>query len=183
MKIKLKDRKIEELIGAEYNPRVISEEELSILQNSIQRFGIVEPILVNINSQRKDIIISGHQRLKACISLGMKNVPTIELDLTLEKEKELNVRMNKSGGKFDKDLLQEHFNYDDLLEYGFQSYEVSEDEDVNLEEFFEENTEEIKEENNTIILEYTDEEYKKVIDKLAELNGSKEQIIYKLLQL
>tara|TARA_R110000803_G_scaffold75455_1_gene139825 strand:+ start:1874 stop:2425 length:552 start_codon:yes stop_codon:yes gene_type:complete len=183
MKIKLKDRKIEELIGAEYNPRVISEEELSILQNSIQRFGIVEPILVNINSQRKDIIISGHQRLKACISLGMKNVPTIELDLTLEKEKELNVRMNKSGGQFDKDLLQEHFNYDDLLEYGFQSYEVSEDDDVNLEEFFEENTEEIEEENNTIVLEYTDEEYKKVIDKLAELDGTKEQIIYKLLQL
>ena len=183
MKIKLKDRKIEELIGAEYNPRVISEEELSILQNSIQRFGIVEPILVNINSERKDIIISGHQRLKACISLGMKNVPTIELDLTLEKEKELNVRMNKSGGQFDKDLLQEHFNYDDLLEYGFQSYEVSEDDDVNLEEFFEENTEEIEEENNTIVLEYTDEEYKKVIDKLAELDGTKEQIIYKLLQL
>ena len=45
MKIKLKDRKIEELIGAEYNPRVISEEELSILQNSIQRFGIVEQFL------------------------------------------------------------------------------------------------------------------------------------------
>ena len=42
---------------------------------------------------------------------------------------------------------------------------------------------EIEEENNTIVLEYTDEEYKKVIDKLAELDGTKEQIIYKLLQL
>tara|TARA_R110000824_G_scaffold376370_5_gene567490 strand:- start:104 stop:655 length:552 start_codon:yes stop_codon:yes gene_type:complete len=183
MKIKLKDRKIKELIGAEYNPRVISEEELSILQNSIQRFGIVEPILVNINSERKDIIISGHQRLKACISLGMKNVPTIELDLTLQKEKELNVRMNKSGGQFDIDLLQEHFNYDDLIEYGFASYELS-DKETDIDNLFDDiENYEPTEMKNKIVLEYTDEEYKRVIDKLAELEGTKENIIYKLLEL
>ena len=87
MKLKIKERKINDLISAEYNPRQITEQELKELQDSIKRFGVVEPILVNINKERKDIIISGHQRLKACLTLDMKEVPVIELNLSLEKEK------------------------------------------------------------------------------------------------
>ena len=64
--------------------------------------------------------------------MGNTTVPCIELDLTLEKEKELNIRLNKSGGEFDFDMLEEHFDKDDLIEFGF--------EDVDF-EFEEENVE------------------------------------------
>lgn len=179
----LKIRKVEELIGAEYNPRTITQEELQQLQDSIKRFGMVEPIIVNTNKERKDIIISGHQRLKACLSLDMNVVPCIELDLTLDKEKELNVRMNKNGGRFDMDMLAEHFEKDMLVDIGFQEFEFT-NTDVSIDDIFD-NIEDYKpkEETNKIVLEYTDEEHQKVIDKLAELDGTKEEIIYKLLGL
>ena len=179
----LKIRKVEELIGAEYNPRTITQEEMQQLQDSIKRFGMVEPILVNINKERKDIIISGHQRLKACLSLDMNVVPCIELDLTLDREKELNVRMNKNGGRFDVEMLTEHFEKDMLIDIGFQEFEFT-NTDVSIDDIFD-NIEDYKpkEETNKIVLEYTDEEHQKVTDKLAELDGTKEEIIYKLLGL
>jgi|7_EtaG_2_1085326.scaffolds.fasta_scaffold01371_10 hypothetical protein len=183
MKIKLKERKISDLIGSEYNPRVITQQELTELQYSIKRFGLVEPILVNINNKRKDIIISGHQRIKACLMLDMTVVPCIELNLTLNKEKELNVRMNKNGGRFDVKMLTEHFEKDVLIDIGFQEHEFT-NTDVSIDGLFED-VEVFKptEPTNKIVLEYNDEDYKKVIDKLAELDGTKEEIIYKLLGL
>ena len=183
MKVKVKERKITELISAEYNPRTINEEELKQLQDSIKRFGVVEPILVNVNKERKDIIISGHQRLKACLTLDMKVVPTIELDLTLDKEKELNVRMNKAGGRFDFDMLTAHFDKDTLLDIGFKDFEFTNTE-VSIDYLFEDVDDyEAKKETNKIVLEYTDEEHQLVTDKLAELDGTKEQIVFKLLGL
>tara|TARA_R110000824_G_scaffold9123_1_gene41096 strand:- start:1498 stop:2052 length:555 start_codon:yes stop_codon:yes gene_type:complete len=182
-KLKLKERKISELIASQYNPRTITPELLIDLRNSIKEFGLIEPIIININKKRKNIIISGHQRIKTCLTLDMKTVPCIEVDLNLKKEKELNIRMNKNGGRFDKDLLTQYFNYDDLIKYGFESYEIEEEEEVDLEEFFENNNDNIKKDKNIIYLEYEDDEYKKVIDKLAELEGTKEQIIFKLLGL
>jgi hypothetical protein len=182
-KVKVKERKVTELISAEYNPRIINEEELKQLQDSIKRFGLVEPILVNVNKQRKDIIISGHQRLKACVTLDMSVVPCIELDLTLDKEKELNVRMNKAGGRFDVDMLVEHFDKEVLLDIGFKEFEFT-NTDVSIDNLFEDVDDyKPKEETNKIILEYTDEEHQLVLDKLAELDGTKEEIVFKLLGL
>ena len=97
MDIQVVKRKLPELIGAEYNPRKISDQQLSDLKDSIKRFGITEPILVNVNPSRQDIIISGHQRARVCQELGIKEVPCIELDLTHDKERELNIRMNKAN--------------------------------------------------------------------------------------
>ena len=123
---------IKDLIGAEYNPREISDKQLADLKDSIKRFGFVEPIIVNINKERKNIIISGHQRVKAANALEIKEVPCLELDLTLDKEKELNVRMNKAGGEWDLKLLQENFDLPDLIEWGFDekdlNFEVEENE-------------------------------------------------------
>ena len=182
-KYKITERKITELISAEYNPRIITDEELKQLEDSIKRFGLVEPVLVNVHKDRKDIVISGHQRIKACQNLAMDVIPTIELKLTLEKEKELNVRMNKAGGRFDIDLLVEHFDKETLIEIGFKDYEFTNTE-VKIDDLFDD-TEDYKPavEKNKIVLEYTDEEHQAVIDKLAELDGTKEEIIYKLLGL
>jgi len=182
-KYKITERKITDLISAEYNPRSITEEELKELQDSIKRFGLVEPLLVNVNKERKDIIISGHQRMKVCQTLAMDAVPCIELNLTLDKEKELNVRMNKNGGRFDMDLLAVHFDKETLIEIGFKDYEFTNTE-VSIDDLFDD-TEDYKPavETNKIVLEYTDEEHQKVTDKLADLDGTKEEIIYKLLGL
>ena len=55
----IKDYNIKDLIFSEYNPRKISNKQLKDLESSIKRFGVVEPVVVNINKSRKNIIISG----------------------------------------------------------------------------------------------------------------------------
>ena len=71
----------------------------------------------------------------------------------------------------------EYLNYDDLIEYGFASYELS-DKETDIDNLFDDiENYEPTEMKNKIVLEYTDEEYKRVIDKLAELEGTKENII------
>ena len=48
---------IDELIPAEYNPRKLTEEDRQAIRASIKRFGLVDPIIVNKNKDRKNIIL------------------------------------------------------------------------------------------------------------------------------
>ena len=185
--MKIIEKKIAELIPADYNPRVLHDKQHSDLKESLTKFGLVDPVLININPDRKNIIIGGHQRLKIWEELGNKTVSCVELDLTIAQEKELNVRLNKNTGDFDYELLNNLFSTDELLEIGFEEFELNISGDVNLEEFFEDKEidnnaiTEVSEFN--IVLEYTEKEYALMIEKLDSMNGTKEDIIFKLLEL
>jgi len=127
----IKQIKIEELKDSEYNPRQITKDELKKLKNSIEKFGLVQPIVVNINPERMNIVISGHQRLRAAKSLGIKEVSCMLVDLSPTKEKALNLAMNKIGGRFEEDKLIdvlsliEQENEDILSLTGFDNAEVN----------------------------------------------------------
>jgi hypothetical protein len=140
--MKTKLRKTDELIGAEYNPRQISDKQIQELKDSILRFGFVEPVIVNIHPERKDIIISGHQRCRVAREMGIEKVPVVELELSPEKEKELNIRMNKSGGQFDMELLTEYFDRDELFSWGFEDWELPKLDDIDYSILDEENIDE-----------------------------------------
>ena len=118
------NRNIDELIFAEYNPRQLSKEQFQYLKDSLSRFGLVDPIIVNKNKDRKDIIIGGHQRVKVAKKLGINDIPCIELDLSYDKERELNIRLNKNTGDWDFDILANNFDLDDLVEFGFDASEL-----------------------------------------------------------
>lgn len=122
--MKIIEKKIEDLIEADYNPRLLTDKQKKDLNESLTKFGIVDPIIINKNKERKNVIIGGHQRCRVWKEMGNKTVPCIELDLTLEKERELNIRLNKNTGEFDITLLKEHFDDEDLMGYGFEDYEL-----------------------------------------------------------
>ena len=61
MELEVKEININDIHEAEYNPRTISNTELTKLKNNIQEFGIVDPIIVNL---KNNTIIGGHQRYK-----------------------------------------------------------------------------------------------------------------------
>tara|TARA_Y100000401_G_scaffold38325_1_gene28930 strand:+ start:19406 stop:19996 length:591 start_codon:yes stop_codon:yes gene_type:complete len=124
--MKVKQYKIDQLIEAEYNPRQLTQRQYQNLRDSIQRFGIVDPILINTNKDRKNIIIGGHQRIHVAKVLDIKEVPCVELDLTVEQEKELNIRLNKNTGKWDYDILANLFDMEDLKGWGFEEFEFGE---------------------------------------------------------
>jgi hypothetical protein len=127
--MRIEKRKISELIRAEYNPRKISVLQLQELKDGIEEFGLVQPLVVNENPERKNIIIGGHQRLKIWEENGNKEVDCSIVNLPLEKEKKLNIKLNKNGGTFDDKLLQEFFEYEELIEWGFTPDELFVNED------------------------------------------------------
>ena len=131
------NRSPSELIAAEYNPRKLSEEQFSTISDSLKRFGFAEPVVVNKHPDRMDIIIGGHQRTKVAKSLGFEEIPTVELNLNLDQEKELNIRLNKNTGEFDMEALEEYFDTDDLIEWGFNADEfdwLEDEEELEVEE-------------------------------------------------
>lgn len=113
-----------ELIASEYNPRKWSESAVEGLKESIQRFGLVDSILVNSAKNRKNIVIGGHFRLKVAKDLGIKEVPVTYVNIPdIEREKELNLRLNKNMGEWDFDLLKS-FDESLLADIGFSSEEL-----------------------------------------------------------
>lgn len=144
---------INKLKAAEYNPRKISDSELNKLKNSITEFGLVDPII--INSDRT--VIGGHQRLKELESLGHKEALCVIVDLSKDKEKVLNLSLNKISGDWDDDKLSEllleleNESDIDMALTGFDDDEIDELL-YELEDELEEKTEELKPYKMTHIL-------------------------------
>ncbi|HMP67232.1 MAG TPA: ParB N-terminal domain-containing protein [Candidatus Paceibacterota bacterium] len=115
---------VRDLIPNGYNPRKISEDEKRDLRKSITNFGTVVPVVLNIGTREK-IIIGGEQRVKIYSELRLEKIECIvpSRELTLEEEKELNLRLNKNTGAWDEDLLKE-FEMDVLLDVGFGDEEL-----------------------------------------------------------
>jgi len=117
-------KQVNELIAAEYNPRQMTADQVAALTDSLQRFGFVDPIIINSNKDRKNIIIGGHQRIRIARELGIKDIPCVEFDLTAEKERELNIRLNKNTGEWDYDALANYFDVGELTEWGFDDKDL-----------------------------------------------------------
>ena len=126
MEHKIVSRDIGTLIFAEYNPRQLTKDQYKHLKDSIDRFGIVDPIIVNRNKERENIIIGGHQRVRVAKDMNIKKVPCLELDLSYDRERELNIRLNANTGEWDTDILANVFDIDELTDWGFD------DEDLKL---------------------------------------------------
>ncbi len=117
-------RKVSDLTKNGYNPRKISESEKRDLEKSIKEFGTVVPVILNIGS-RVNVIIGGEQRVKIYADLGMEEIECMvpSRELTIDEEKELNLRLNKNTGSWDENLLKE-FDMDMLLDVGFGDEEL-----------------------------------------------------------
>jgi DNA modification methylase len=107
----------------EYNPRIWDEESRGQLKTSLQTFGCLDPLIVNSTSERMNVVVGGNFRLLMLKELGYELVPVVRVHLTIEKEKELNLRLNKNQGRFDFELLKE-FDESFLEGVGFSSEEL-----------------------------------------------------------
>ena len=97
---------IEKLKAAEYNPRKDlkpGDPEFEKLKRSIEEFGYVEPIIVNKRTNYR--IVGGHQRYKILKYLGHTEVDCVIVDIDEQKEKALNIALNKISGEWDEGLL------------------------------------------------------------------------------
>ena len=117
---------INKLKPATYNPRQITKKQYNDLKESIDRFGLVDPIIVN---EKTMTIIGGHQRYKIWKENAEQSnvdditIPCVMLNLNTEQERELNIRLNKSGGEWDMDILANEFDIQELKDWGFKDLE------------------------------------------------------------
>ncbi len=123
MMIEIVHVKIEDLKPAEYNPRRLTEKQGKDLEESITRFDMVEPIVVNKHPGREQVIVGGHQRFNICKKMGRETMPVVYVDLDEEKEKELNLRLNRNLGEWDFDMLANMFDEAMLKDVGFDELE------------------------------------------------------------
>lgn len=115
---------ISDLEKAEYNPRTHNEKSAADLKASIERYGLVDPILVNGAPSRRNVIIGGHFRVEVAKELGIERVPVVYLNIPdVEREKELCLRLNKNTGEWDLELLAE-FDESFLGDIGFDTTEL-----------------------------------------------------------
>ena len=113
--------KITDLIPSDYNPRIMPEKESAKLRNSLENFGLVDPIVINLKNNH---IIGGHQRFEVLIDqhlednkifdelnlirLGDIGWVFTDTDLKVESddhEKALNLSLNKISGEWDTEKL------------------------------------------------------------------------------
>lgn len=124
-------KKLSELNYAPYNPRKKLQEgdkEYEKLKRSIQEFGYVDPLIYN---KQTGYLVGGHQRKTVLEDLGFTEVPVVEIDIPTDKEKALNIALNKISGEWDMDLLKDllsdlEFNSFDMELTGFDLEEIDE---------------------------------------------------------
>lgn len=118
--------KLTDIIPAPYNPRQINQTEYDKLTQSINEFGFVDPIIINLKNNH---IIGGHQRYDVLLNNHIQNntqyhelnlirlgdigwiFPDTDLKIkNNDYEKALNIALNKISGEWDTNKLETLFN-------------------------------------------------------------------------
>jgi len=139
--LKIERKKVSDLKPADYNPRKMKKEEMAKLRKSLDTFGYVDPIIWN---KRTNTVVGGHQRIKALIDLGHKDdeIAVVIVDFDLEKEKALNIALNRISGQFNKEklgMILDKMSMEDLELTGLNGDEMAEAIDLLLEPLKDEN--------------------------------------------
>lgn len=100
---KIVEMPLSKLKGAPWNPRTISKEAMDGLGASLDRFGVLQPVIWN---KRSNQVVGGHQRLKVLRDRGVKTTQVVVVDMDESAEKAANLTLNNPGiaGEFSLDL-------------------------------------------------------------------------------
>lgn len=118
-------RKLGDLREWERNPRELSEHDAKHLAQSLEKFNLADPLVINLDGQ----IIGGHQRKRVMMVNGYMAADLVDVrmpsrQLTDREAAELNVRLNRNAGAFDWDILANEFEVADLLDWGFTAFDL-----------------------------------------------------------
>ena len=165
------------------NPRLIKDDKFAKLVKSIKEFPEmlnIRPIVVN-----KDmIILGGNMRFKACKEAGLKEIPVIIADnLTEEQEREFLIKDNTSGGEWDFEMLANEWDVEDLTDWGLDVPNFGNNEQFEQETDYSDKNKELdlndfENQKYTIKLEFTEEDYNLVKEKLKNIGQTPEKILY-----
>jgi ParB-like chromosome segregation protein Spo0J len=166
-------KQLSELKPAPYNPRESTKRQEADLRKSLEKFGVVEPIIWN---KQTGYIVGGHFRVRELIKQGYEAVECVIVDLSPEDEKELNVRLNANTGQWDWDSVANNFEIEELSDWGLNiPIEVFEDDE-------EEEITPVKSYTKNITLTYSIEEADRIEAELYRVATTLEQAVQILIQ-
>ena len=173
----IQKKKLTELIPAPYNPRQSTAKQETQLKRSLEKFGVVEPIIWN---KQTEFIVGGHFRVRELQKLGYKEIDCVIVDLNEEDEKELNIRLNANTGEWDWDQLANEWDAEKLDDWGLNipNYETNE---VDYSGKNQEIDVDLYENEMIIKLKYSEDDYNLVREQLSKIASTPEQAVYKLL--
>src|SRR3989344_7097438 len=130
---KTEKRKVKDLIQYKKNPRKLSEDQLEGLKRSLKKFNVAELPCINTDGT----LVAGNQRVLALSLLG-RGGEEIEVrvpnrKLTEKEFKDYLLTSNRSGASWDWEKLATDFDLGELLTAGFDSIDLSNIYDDNLE--------------------------------------------------
>lgn len=147
-------RRVNDLVPQEVNPRIITDKQMSDLKRSLKKFNLVEVPAIDTNGK----ILAGHQRMKALQLLGrgdeLIDVRVPNRKLTKQESDEYLLASNKLGGDWDFELLKS---------FDIGTLEFSGFDDIELAKIFDKDKE-VKEENFDV-----EEELKKIKEPKTKL--------------
>ena len=173
--------KISEVKSNPNNPRIIKDDKFKKLVESIKEFPKMlelRPIIVNDDM----IVLGGNMRLKACKEAGMKEIPVIKAsELTEEQQREFIIKDNVGFGEWDWEMIANEWDAEQVAEWGldvpsFESYN-----DIDYSEKNKEIDTDFKDQKYTFKLEYTEDEYSELKEKIKNIGKTPEQIFYEAL--
>ena len=161
------------------NPRLIKDGKFKKLVKSIQEFPEmlrIRPIVVDENN----VVLGGNMRLRACKEAQLKEVWIEKIEnFTEEQKKEFIVKDNIGFGEWEWDMLANEWDNLKLGEWGMDVWQT--DKEIDIDNLFEESDINNKPSANSIILKYSEEDYKVLNSAFDKINESKEKIIFNLL--
>jgi len=174
-----------QIVGLPKNPRLIKDAKFEKLKKSIEdnpeMLGMREVLVYPHGS--KYVIIGGNMRFQACKELGFVTVPCkiLDKDTTAEQLRAITIKDNVGFGEHDWELLANEWDSVELEEWGL---EVPNFEQPELTDYSDKNKEIDVDDLDgimTIKLNYTEDEYWEVKEKLLKIAQTPEQAVWKLL--
>lgn len=148
------EKRLEELREYENNPRN-NDGAVDAVAESIKQFGFKVPIVIDTDG----VIIAGHTRRKAAEKLGLEVVPCIVADdLTPEQIKAFRLADNKTSELAGWDFEKLEAELAELAEIDMSAFGFIKNEEVNIDDFFED-AEPKEKEPKTITCPHCGEEF------------------------
>lgn len=129
-KYQIKELAREDIHLADYNPRLIKQDNKNKIKRNIKKYGMLQPIIVNKTTGN---VVAGNQRLQILDELHKEEnykITVAEIECSAEDEVKLNIFLNNqsASGEYDTDMLHSIFeefkDIDPIKDAGFDKIDL-----------------------------------------------------------